>query len=136
MIWLGVGVLTTWPLSYAICHIYIKLSVSIGLSIRLSLLITHLGSLWFPFSSRSCHEVNTLHNVSRISITFVSLGIVSILQENAMYGRFVCPSVCLSVCPSVCFHDNSRTSRCRMMKHYTDKLEVKSNMEFKEGSRT
>ena len=44
--------------------------------------------------------------------------------------------VCPAVCPSVCFTHNSRTIRRRMMKLCTVILEVKSNMEFEDGSRT
>ena len=43
--------------------------------------------------------------------------------------------VCMYVRPSVCFHDNSRTTSRRMMKLGTYILEVKSKIEFKDGSR-
>ena len=50
--------------------------------------------------------------------------------------RSSCMSVRLSVCPSVRFHDNSRTSRRRMMKLCTYILEVNSNIELEDESRT
>ena len=58
------------------------------------------------------------------------------VHQNTLCDRLVCPSVCLSVCPSVCSHDNSWTRGCRMMKLGTIILEVKSNFEFEDGSRT
>ena len=61
--------------------------------------------------------------------------LLSIPQECLYVIRLVCPPVCLSVCPSVCFHDNSRTISRRMMKLCTIIVEVKSNMEFEDGSR-
>ena len=42
----------------------------------------------------------------------------------------------MSVRPSVISHDNLRTRWRRMMKLGTNTLEVKSNMEFEDGSRT
>ena len=51
------------------------------------------------------------------------------LYAIVLYAR---PSVCLSLC----FHDNSSTIRRRMMKRCTYILEVKSNMELEDGSRT
>ena len=54
-----------------------------------------------------------------------------IFHRNALCFRLVCPSVCLSVC----FHDYL-TIRRRMMKLATCTLQVKSNIEPEDGSRT
>ena len=53
-----------------------------------------------------------------------------------VFYLYVCLSVCLSVCSSLCFHDNSWTIRHRMMKLGTIMVEVKSDLEFEDGSRT
>ena len=46
------------------------------------------------------------------------------------------PSVCLSVRPSVRFQYNSKMNRRRMMKLSAYILQVKSNIEFEDESRT
>ena len=54
------------------------------------------------------------------------------VHQNTLWDRLVCPSVRLSVR----FHDNSWKSRRRLKKLSTIILEVKSNIEFEDGSRT
>ena len=67
---------------------------------------------------------------NRLTLPFLSG--YQVVHRNALCDRLVCPSVCLSVF----FHYNSRTIRRRMMKLDTYMLEVKSNIEFEDGSRT
>ena len=57
---------------------------------------------------------------------------LSSVHQNSLFDRLACPFVCLSVRS----HDNSWTCHRRMMKLGTIILEVKSNIEFEDGSRT
>ena len=69
----------------------------------------------------------------KYNVRYVEIKLWRLLKHST---GMVCISSCMSVCLSVCSHDNSRMSRCRTMKLCTNILKVKSNMEFKDESRT
>ena len=64
-------------------------------------------------------------------ICICATSVYYVFHKNDLRDRLVCQSVC----PSVCFHDNSGRIRRRMMKPGTVILEIKSNIEFGNGSR-
>ena len=77
---------------------------------------------------------NFSYNLTLSWRSWCNISLLSIPRECFMRSSSM--SVRPSVCLSVYLHDNSGTSRRRMMKLCTIILEVKSNIEFKDETRT